>query len=307
MKKENAMDDFCNLLKWNENSIYYDDDKIIALWIRLIRKNKFTFSEWKERFKDENIHALLFNRSETRIRKLINTYGQLNDIEALQDLFDYIFNQLIKRDRFHSLKVTALLYILYYGLEKRYFYQKDVREYYSTVNDMRLKFIFEDYLLYLNSPSIKTYLRVVESLEKYDTQIIKIGGSKSAYLNMVFKEFHNQKKLEQEVTIQMNNSQETENNNAKDGQLFGMNDKSALMAYGYQISERTPEQRWRALQKAVPELGLKKVVYIIDTHIKLRVSNKKRFSYSLKQWTMDLEKLKKTYFKGEFTWPKKRY
>ena len=307
MKKENTLDDLSNLLKWNEKSMYYDDDKIIALWIRLIRNKKFTFSEWKERFKGENIHALLFNRSETRIRKLIDTYSHLNDIEALQDLFDYIFDQLIKRDRFHSLKVIALLYIFYHSLVKKYLYQKDVKEYYSTVNNKNIKSLYEDYLMYLSLPSPKTYLKALGALEKYEAQIIQIGGSKPAYLDIVFKEIRDLEKAKQKAIIQKKDSQELQSHNVKDGQLFEMNDKSALMNYGYQISDRTAEQRWRALQKAVPELGLKKVVYIIDNHIKLRVPNKKKFSYSLKQWTMDLEKLKKTYFKGEFIWPKKRY
>lgn len=307
VKKEDIVEDFYNLLKWNIKSKYYEDSKIIALWIRLLSQYHFIYSDWHEKIKDENIHALLFKRTHTDVRKLIDTYIKLNDIEAIKNIFDYLLTQIVKKGRFDALKNSILLYILYYGLAKRYLYQKDVRVYYLNTNNMRLKFIYEDYLLYLSSPSQKTYLRSLGSLEKYDTEIIKIGGSKSAYLNTVFKEAREVEKAEQKVIMQLNDVQKTENRNAIEGQLYEMNDKSALIAYGYQISDRTPDQRWRALQKAVPELGLKKVVYIIDNHIKLRAPNKAKFSYSLRQWTMDLEKLKKTYFQGDFIWPKNRY
>ena len=307
VNRENVVEYFSDLLKWNEASKYFDDGKIVVLWSHLLHIYKFTYFEWKESFKDENINVLLFKRIETGARKLLKIHINLKDTEAIKNLLVYLLTQIIKKGRFGFIKIDVLLHILYYDLAKQYLYQKDVREYFLTEKNIKVKSIYESYLLYLKSPSQKTHLKALRAIEKYENLIIQIGDSKSAYLDIVFKEVRDIEKAEQKETLQMIDSQKTKDSNTTNGQLFEMNNKSALMDYGYQISNRTPEQRWRALQKAVPELGLKKVVYIIDNHIKLRATNKEKFSYTLRQWTMDLEKLKKTYFKGGFTWPSKRY
>lgn len=319
-----VLEEFHSLLNWNLKMKYYKDEKIIKLWSLLLHQHRFRYSEWEEVFRDRNIHALLFKQSEAGLRKLIASYIKLNDIDALKNIFDYILTQIIKTGRFESIHSYVLLNILFYDMTKRYFYQKDLRSYYLNTKNNKVKRIYETYLVYLKSPTKENYLEALGPIEKFDNLIIQIGGSKAMYLDAVFKEVRNEEIAKQKKFFQLNQSQEptqlikseeptqviiseeTGDTNTE-GQPFEMNDKSALMAYGYQISDRTPEQRWRALQKAVPELGLKKVVYTIDNHIKLRAHNKAKFSYSLRQWSMDLEKLKKTYYRNDFIWPRKRY
>lgn len=89
--------------------------------------------------------------------------------------------------------------------------------------------------------------------------------------------------------------------------LNGFNEKSALMRMGYQITGSTKEQRWIVLKRAVPALGLKKVTYTIANNIRLRKGQKNgrnKFSYAISQWEHDLHKLKQTYYKKDFPWPK---
>ncbi|MFJ5762800.1 hypothetical protein ACIQAA_27510 [Neobacillus sp. NPDC093182] len=85
-----------------------------------------------------------------------------------------------------------------------------------------------------------------------------------------------------------------------------LNEYSELKKQGYQITGLTRAKRWEILQKAVPSLGLKKVAYTIAYNIRLRKGHKNgltKFSYSIGEWEHDLERLKKTYYKKEFTWP----
>jgi hypothetical protein len=89
--------------------------------------------------------------------------------------------------------------------------------------------------------------------------------------------------------------------------LMGLNEKSELRKRGYQITGTTREQRWKVLQRIVPDIGLKKVAYTIAGNVRLRKGQKdgnKKFSYSISEWEYDLEKLKKKYYKKEFYWPK---
>lgn len=85
-----------------------------------------------------------------------------------------------------------------------------------------------------------------------------------------------------------------------------LNETSELKKMGYQITGVTREKRWKALEKAVPQLGLKKVVHIISYNVKLRKGQKngmKKFAYAISEWEHDLAKLKKHYYKQEFKWP----
>ncbi|BCB02141.1 hypothetical protein [Bacillus sp. KH172YL63] len=86
----------------------------------------------------------------------------------------------------------------------------------------------------------------------------------------------------------------------------GFAEMSALRKRGYQITNTTREQRWRILQLAVPEIGLKKVAYTIAGNVKLRKGQKngtKKFRYAISEWEHDLARLKVKYYKKDFIWP----
>lgn len=97
----------------------------------------------------------------------------------------------------------------------------------------------------------------------------------------------------------------TDGNEAKNEEKI-LNETSELKKLGYQITGISRAQRWRVLEKAVPKLGLKKVVYTISYNVKLRKGQKngeKKFSYAISEWEHDLAKLKKYFYKQEFKWP----
>ncbi|KPL57818.1 hypothetical protein [Rossellomorea vietnamensis] len=88
---------------------------------------------------------------------------------------------------------------------------------------------------------------------------------------------------------------------------IGLNEKSELRKRGYQITGTTREQRWRILQRIVPDIGLKKVAYTIAGNVKLRKGQKdgsEKFRFAITEWEYDLAKLKKKYYKKDFNWPK---
>lgn len=91
--------------------------------------------------------------------------------------------------------------------------------------------------------------------------------------------------------------------NQENGEL---REQSALKELGYQITGLNRKQRWQVLQQAVPELGLKRVANIIAHHVRMRKGQKNgttKFRYAITEWEYDLDRLKKTYYKNEFTWP----
>ncbi|MCH6264542.1 MULTISPECIES: hypothetical protein [Neobacillus] len=83
-------------------------------------------------------------------------------------------------------------------------------------------------------------------------------------------------------------------------------DESELKKLGYQITGSTREKRWKILETAVNQLGLKKVAYTIAQNVKLRKGQKDgetKFRYAIGEWEYDLNKLKQTYYRHDFSWP----
>ncbi|MEH6996642.1 hypothetical protein V7075_28735, partial [Neobacillus drentensis] len=109
--------------------------------------------------------------------------------------------------------------------------------------------------------------------------------------------------------IEMNNfawpSTELKGGNTADEKSV-FKDESELKKLGYQITGMTREKRWKVLETAVIQLGLKKVAYSIAQNVKLRKGQKdgeKKFSFAIAEWEYDLNKLKQRYYRHDFSWP----
>ncbi|MEZ0481126.1 hypothetical protein [Planococcus sp. SSTMD024] len=83
-------------------------------------------------------------------------------------------------------------------------------------------------------------------------------------------------------------------------------EQSELNEIGYRISDSTRDERWKVLNQAVLELGLKKVVSIISANIRIRKkqsSGEHKYLHAITEWEYDLNRLKESYYYGEFKWP----
>lgn len=83
-------------------------------------------------------------------------------------------------------------------------------------------------------------------------------------------------------------------------------EQSELNKMGYRISGATRSERWNVLNRAVPELGLRKVVSIISANIRIRKKQSNgelKYQHAIAEWEYDLSRLKGKYYYGEFKWP----
>lgn len=84
-------------------------------------------------------------------------------------------------------------------------------------------------------------------------------------------------------------------------------EQSELNKMGYRISGSTREERWEVLRRAIPALGLKKVVNIISANVRIRKRQKNgelKYQNAIAEWEYDLNQLKKKYYYDGFKWPK---
>ena len=86
--------------------------------------------------------------------------------------------------------------------------------------------------------------------------------------------------------------------------LFG--EQSELNKMGYRINGITRDERWEVLRRAIPALGLKKVVNIISANVRLRKRQKnggQKYQHAIAECEYDLSHLKKKYYYDGFKWP----
>ncbi|ANU15254.1 hypothetical protein BBI08_15955 [Planococcus halocryophilus] len=75
---------------------------------------------------------------------------------------------------------------------------------------------------------------------------------------------------------------------------------------GYRITGSTRKERWETLKKAIPVMGLRKIVTIISANVRIKKKQKssdQQSHYAITEWEYDLSQLKEKYFHGEFKWP----
>lgn len=83
-------------------------------------------------------------------------------------------------------------------------------------------------------------------------------------------------------------------------------EQSELNEISYRITGSTRDERWKVLNQAVLELGLKKVVSIISANIRIRKKQsygEQKYLHAITEWEYDLNRLKESYYYGEFKWP----
>lgn len=84
-------------------------------------------------------------------------------------------------------------------------------------------------------------------------------------------------------------------------------EETTLHRLGYKITGLNRIQRWEVLiSEAIPQMLLKDIVFTIARNIRLRksqVGGKSKFAYAIAEWEHDLKRLKKEYYRSNFTWP----
>lgn len=193
---------------------------------------------------------------------------------------------------------------------------------YNLPTGVILKDINQDIIIHLAVYENKNMKKIIKTIR---VEALTNKTSKGIYVNKpVLKKIREEEKPGYIHVIDGKKAKFKENKKSKD-ELFkwpstdvsstgtdanndfnGLNEKSALRKMGYQITNTTKEQRWRILQRAVPDIGLKKVVYTIAGNVKLRIGQRNganKFSYAISEWQHDLAKLKNKYYKQDFKWP----
>ena len=246
----------------------------------------------------ELYHRLFLKASSKYIREILYAYHSSKMI----DMVKHLLHELVHSGELYSYKdedsLNILLYIIYYREIKTI--QKDC-QFQLFYNDIKNDYTNRIYVLY-NQYSIKrncAYFREFVSIleEKEDCIDLLKGEMFQNFLKRIFKEveIENYYNVEKKIRKTVPKSYR-----------YRHPSYSELRNYGYQITDRSDEQRWLALQEFIESYSLQAAAYELHKRIRLKMGreeDRKRYANAIEKWSYDLKRLKQEYFKNDFTWP----
>lgn len=265
---------FEKLLIENGHEQKFHIHKLMAMWIEIIKINQLKFDVWSNYFQTINLHRYFLGINEMGLKELTKTYQLLEDKNALRDLMGYVLNEIVENRRFLNQKHYVFLLCHYEKISELIVENTLINNFF---NKRRRKDII---------PYKKISGYIVEPTPEKAEQLLEIIESRG-----MFKQNRDFEKSDwlNKVGLITNNSETIEENI--------LNNESILFKFGYRIQGKTREQRAAALDIAIKEVGLKKVVNIIEYHIKLRSNSSKDFSKAIAEWEYDLKQIEKLYNK----------
>lgn len=266
--------DFEELLIENEQVQKFHLHKLMAMWIEIIKTKKLKYDVWSNYFQTINLHNYFFKTNELGLKELTKTYQLLEDKNALMELMEYILNEMVENRRFLNQKNYVFLLCHYEKISELILENMLIK---SFFNKRRKKEVipFRKINNYVENPTPEKAEQLLETIVIKGMFKKNRDFEKSEWLN--------------KIGLPTINSNVIEENQ--------LNNESILFKYGYRIQGKTREQRAAALNIAIKEIGVEKVVNIIEYHIKLRSNSSKDFSNAIAEWEYDLEQIKKLYSK----------
>ncbi|MGM9967022.1 MAG: hypothetical protein ACI383_06020 [Rummeliibacillus sp.] len=267
--------------------------------------NAFTFMDYyqkrtikRELKKNYDVFNQLFlNAQLSDIRKILIVYHSEKLIDPIDDLLEKLIHSECLYNYIDEDALNIFLYIIYYDKIEQFKKYDRFQKYFNSERIYYSRKIYSLYKLY----SIKKDISILQS-------IVEIFRNKEACIDL-FKTEMIKKVLNKIFNIKIehfNNLYVKETYIKPEDYIYRHPNYSELRNYGYQITNRTDEQRWKSLQKYLNEHSLQETVNELNKRIRLKLGreeDKKRYANAIEKWRFDLNRLKEVYYENDFPWP----
>lgn len=279
-------------------------EKYVKELIQII-SDSFSFMDYyqkrtikRELKKNFAFYNQLFSKAQLEdIQKILFVYHS----EKMKEVIIHLLDELVESNSLYNYNdedaLNIFLYIVFYDKVEKYYKNERFQKYYNSDRNYYAKKVNNLYKIYLSNKNSITVQSLIDILHEKESciDLFKIDQSQLLF-NKIFK-----CKIEQYYNI------DNKNNYIKpEDYIYRHPNYSNLRNYGYQITNRTDEQRWKALQNYLNEHSLQETVAELYKRIRLKLGRKEdqiRYANALEKWEFDLMRLKETYYENDFPWP----
>lgn len=232
------------------------------------------------------------------IRVLLFAYHSKKMHEAMKHLLNSIVisGKLASYDDEDAMNI--IIYIIYYKQFEICLKNKKFKMYLNENrgdNSIQLLKYYDQYHKKKNIAFFEQFVAILkvnqQSIDIFKIEMIKI----------VLKKFFKKEEIEIYYTIN-NRLSET----IPKTYQYRHPNHSELRNFGYQITNRTDDQRWAALKDYMAVYGLQATAEELHKRIRLKLNreeDRKKYINAIRKWQSDLERLKEEYFENDFPWP----
>ncbi|WP_155591201.1 hypothetical protein [Lysinibacillus cavernae] len=155
-------------LRWNKQTQHISEDKLQKLWMKLIRKHKFSLDEWESNAAKTNIHSYLVKEQGHGLQKLLRFYKERHGIKWLENAFDYGLTLLIKGGEMPGLEMFFLTNLICYKWEIDYLEDADVQHFFCHSINGKVKEVYDSFRSYVREQNLLTATKLHKLLSKYN-------------------------------------------------------------------------------------------------------------------------------------------
>ena len=165
-----VLGNFKNFLKWNKQTEHISEDKLQKLWMKLIKKYKFSIEEWETIAGNTNIHSFLVKERGHGLQKLMRFYKDRHGLKWLENAFEYGMTMLIKLRKMSGLEIFFLTNIICYKWQNDYLKSEEVNNFFCSSKNGKVKEVYDSFIDYKREYNLITAIRLYKLLSKYNPQ-----------------------------------------------------------------------------------------------------------------------------------------
>lgn len=286
-----VVDTFITLAKTNA----YEKDLVRSVWKRIFTQYELAHLPMPSRVRTAKLHDDFIEADGQGVFTLLRLYHDEGASVYSRSLLDAVVKKMVKYEAYKPFDVPILLAIYYNGLAERYFTNDKIVTYFKTTASDRAKKMYQLFAQFEALPTEKTFQLAYQEVQMVDVYLEKIGLNRQQFGSRVFSDFYNAPQLLDD-TIDFRIPEIVDTIEHPD-LTPTLNTQASLVPFGYKVKSTTEQQRWDALQQAISEVGLARVVSSLQSYIRLRLRDPE-YTASVAAWSQDLGKLEKAFYEG---------
>lgn len=158
------------LLRWNKQTHAISEEKLQKLWMKLIRKYKFSLDEWERNAGNRNIHSYLVKEQGHGLQRLIRFYRERHGVKWLENAFDYGMTLLLKFGEMPALEMFFLTNLICYKWQLDYLEDEEVQHYFSHLANGKVREVYNSFRAYDREQNLLTATKLYKLISKYNPQ-----------------------------------------------------------------------------------------------------------------------------------------
>lgn len=146
LSKSEAWEKLLQVLNWNRKNDFLQHKQLQKLWIKLIKKYKYKFTEWEKLHSPCNFHAHLIDERGNGLQSLIRFYSDRKLTQWKIHAFEFGMNKLLCEQQYTDLEIYFLTQVICETWARNYQQSEAFITYYANPKHQKTKDLYDAFI-----------------------------------------------------------------------------------------------------------------------------------------------------------------